>query len=252
MKTITKITCFAAIAALALPTSVCAQKPENYKVVKVQGEIHRVKTGNVLAIGEDVVSNENLTFKNNYSRAVVVNKEKGCMTLSANSDNGGPQFLPSPNNMSVRAALPSQPSEVLDFYAGNVAITGYDSLKIDGDKLLIGDDSYFTVNYDANGQTINDKVVLSNGKLVLPESLLQNKPEKVEICYNDEFGVSNKSEFTPVYIDNDVLKEEIDLIFNTMKGKREAKISASANFVNDYYGKTTSEAVESWINNNIK
>ena len=252
MKTITKFTCFAAIAALALPISVSAQKPENYKVVKVQGEIHRVKTGNVLAIGEDVVSNENLTFKNNYSRAVVVNKEKGCMTLSANSDNGGPQFLPSPNNMSVRAALPSQPSEVLDFYAGNVAITGYDSLKIDGDKLLIGDDSYFTVNYDANGQTINDKVVLSHVKLVLPESLLQNKPEKVEICYNDEFGVSNKSEFTPVYIDNDVLKEEIDLIFNTMKGKKEAKVSASANFVNDYYGKTTSEAVESWINNNIK
>ena len=75
MKTITKFTCFAAIAALALPISVSAQKPENYKVVKVQGEIHRVKTGNVLAIGEDVVSNENLTFKNNYSRAVVVNKE---------------------------------------------------------------------------------------------------------------------------------------------------------------------------------
>lgn len=252
MKTITKITCFAAIAAMAMPISANAQKPENYKVVKVQGEIHRVKTGNILAIGEDVVSNENLSFKNNYSRAVVVNKEKGCMTLSANSENGGPQFLPSPNTMSVRAALPSQPSEVLDFFVGNVAITGYDSLKIDDDKLLIGDDSFFTVNYETNGQTINDKLILSNGKLVLPESLLQNKPEKVEICYNDEFGVSNKSDFSPIYIDNNVLKGEIDLIFNTMKGKKDAKISASVNFVNDFYGKTTPEAVESWINNNIK
>ena len=108
------------------------------------------------------------------------------------------------------------------------------------------------MNYDANGQTISDKVALSNGKLVLPESLLQNKPEKVEICYNDEFGISNKSVFTPVYIDNDVLKEEINLIFNTMKGKKDNKVSASVNFVNDFYGKTTSEAVECWINNNIK
>lgn len=251
MRTITKITCFAAIA-MTMPFSVNAQKAENYKVVKVQGEIHRVKTGNVLAIGEDVVSDENLNFKNNYSRAVVVNKDKGCMILSANSDNGGPQFMPSSNNMSVRAALPTQPSEVLEYYYGNVAITGYDSLKIDDDKLLIGDDSYFTVNYDFNGQQVNDKVILSNGKLVLPESLIQNKPEKVEVCYNDEFGVSNKSEFTPIYIDNDVLKEEISLIFNTLKGKKDSKISASVNFVNDFYGKTTSEAVESWINNNIK
>ena len=251
MRTITKFSFFAALA-MAIPFSVNAQKAENYKVVKVQGEIHRVKTGNVLAIGEDVVSNENLNFKNNYSRAVVVNKEKGCMILSANSDNGGPQFMPSPNNMSVRAALPAQPSEVLEFFDGNVAITGYDSLKIDDDKLMIGDDSYFTVNYDVNGQKISDKIALNNGKLALPESLIQNKPEKVEVCYNDEFGVSNKSVFTPVYINNDILREEINVIFNTLKGKKDNKISASVNFVNDFYGKTTSESVESWIKNNIK
>jgi hypothetical protein len=251
MKTITKFTCFAALA-MALPFTVSAQKAEDYKVVKVQGEIHRVKTGNVLSIGEDVMSNENLNFKNNYSRAVVVNKDKGCMILSANSENGGPQFMPSPNTMSVRAALPAQPAEVLEFYYGNVAITGYDSLKIDDDKLLIGDDSYFTVNYDVNGEKVNENIILQNGKLVLPESLLKNKPEKVEVCYNDEFGVSNKSVFTPVYIDNDVLKEELSLIFNTLKVKKDGKLSASVNFVNDFYGKTTSEAVESWINNNMK
>ena len=174
------------------------------------------------------------------------------MILSANSENGGPQFMPSPNTMSVRAALPAQPAEVLEFYYGNVAITGYDSLKIDDDKLLIGDDSYFTVNYDVNGEKVNENIILQNGKLVLPESLLKNKPEKVEVCYNDEFGVSNKSVFTPVYIDNDVLKEELSLIFNTLKVKKDGKLSASVNFVNDFYGKTTSEAVESWINNNMK
>lgn len=251
MRTITKISCMAALA-MSLPFTVSAQKAENYKVVKVQGEIQRVKTGNVLSIGEDVVSNENLNFKSNYSRAVVVNKDKGCMILSANYDNGGPQFMPSPNNLSVRAALPAQPSEVLEFFDGNVAITGYDSLKIDDDKLMIGDDSYFTVNFEANGQKVNEKLTLRNGKLALPESVLKNKPEKVEVCYNDEFGVSNKSEFTPVYINDEVLKEELNVIFNTLKGKKDSKVSASVNFVNDFYGKTTPVSVESWINNNIK
>jgi hypothetical protein len=250
MKTFAKLTCVAALA-MAIPFSVNAQKAENYKVVKVQGEIQRVKTGNNLSIGEDVVSNENLNFKNNYSRAVVVNKDKGCMILSANADNGGPQFMPSPSNMSVRAALPTQPTEVLDFFDGNVAITGYDSLRIDDEKLLIGDDSYFTVNYNVNGNEVSEKLALKNGKLAFPACLLNDKPEKVDICYNDEFGVSNKTQFVPVYIDNAVLKEELSLIFDSLK-KKENKVSASLSFVNDFYGKTTSEAVEAWIKNNMK
>ena len=63
---------------LLLPFTSNAQTDLNYKVVKVQGEIQRIKTGNMLSIGEDVVSNENFDFKTNYSRAVVVNKEKYC------------------------------------------------------------------------------------------------------------------------------------------------------------------------------
>ena len=236
---------------MLLPFASNAQKNVNYKVVKVQGEIQRVKTGNLLSIGEDVVSNENFSFKTNYSRAVVVNKEKGCVILSARNDNEGSQFLPSPNNMSVRAALPTQPSEVIEYYYGDVFISGYDSLKIDDSKLLINDDSYFTVKYNADGKDYSEKLGYKNGKLALPLSLLENKPAKVTLCYNDEFGESNKTEFSPVYADKEVLKGELELIFSTMKGKRDAKVLSSATFVNDFYGKTTEEAVDAWIKNNM-
>ena len=185
---------------MLLPFASNAQKNVNYKVVKVQGEIQRVKTGNLLSIGEDVANNENFSFKTNYSRAVVVNKEKGCVILSARNDNEGSQFLPSPNNMSVRAALPTQPSEVVEYYYGDVFVSGFDSLKIDDSKLLINDDSYFTVKYSADGKDFTEKLGYKNGKLALPASLLENKPEKATLCYNDEFGESNKSElplFTP-------------------------------------------------------
>ncbi|MBR3567389.1 MAG: hypothetical protein IKN94_03860 [Salinivirgaceae bacterium] len=236
---------------MLLPFASNAQKNVNYKVVKVQGEIQRVKTGNLLSIGEDVANNENFSFKTNYSRAVVVNKEKGCVILSARNDNEGSQFLPSPNNMSVRAALPTQPSEVVEYYYGDVFVSGFDSLKIDDSKLLINDDSYFTVKYSADGKDFTEKLGYKNGKLALPASLLENKPEKATLCYNDEFGESNKSEFTPVYADKETLKGELELIFSTMKGKRNEKVLSSATFVNDFYGKTTEEAVDAWIKNNM-
>ena len=251
MNTFSKMSIVAA-SVFAFAFSANAQSSVTYKVVKVQGEIVRVKTGNNLSIGENVVSNENLNFKDNYSRAMVVNKEKGCMILSANSSNGGPQFMPAPNNMSVRSAVPAQPSEVLDFYYGFVAVTGCDSLKIDDEKLPINDESYFTVNYTAGGKEVNDKLVFKNGKLALPATLIQNKPEKVEICYNNEFGLRKKSEFKPIYVDDNVLKKELDLIFNAIPGGNDSRISASVVFVNDFYGKTTAETVESWINKNLK
>ena len=240
-----------AVSMMAFFFSANAQNVDTYKVIKVQGEILRVKTGSALSIGENVVSNENLNFKNNYSRAMVVNKEKGCMILSAKSDNGGPQFLPAPNNMSVRNSLPSQPSEVLDFYYGFVAVIGCDSLKIDDEKLQIGDESYFTVNYNVDGKEVTDKMDYKNGKLSLPANLIQNKPEKVEICYNNEYGLRKKSEFKPVYINEKTLKEEIGLIFNAMQGQKEAKVAASVMFVNDFYGKTSAETVGQWIEKNL-
>ena len=251
MNTFSKISVVAA-SVLAFAFTANAQSSVTYKVVKVQGEIVRVKTGNNLSIGENVVSNENLTFKDNYSRAMVVNKDKGCMVLSANSNNGGPQFLPAPNNMSVRSAALTQPSEVLDFYYGYVAVIGFDSLKIDDEKLQINDDSYFTVNYNVGDKEVNEKLVFKNGKLALPATLIQNKPEKVEICYNNEFGLKKKSEFKPIYVDDKVLKKELGLIFDAISGANDRRVSASVMFVNDFYGKTTTEAVESWVNKNLK
>ena len=236
---------------MLLPFTSNAQKDLNYKVVKVQGEIQRVKTGNLLSIGEDVVSSENFDFRTNYSRAVVVNKEKGCVILSAKNDNEGSQFLPSPNNMSVRAALPTQPSEVMEYFNGEIFISGFDSLKIDGSKLLINKDSYFTVSYTVDGNEVTDKLDYQDSKLILPANLIQNKPEKVVLIYNDEFGENGKTEFTPVYADDNILKGELDVIFSTMKGNRDEKVMASATFINDFYGKTTEGAVEAWIKKNM-
>ncbi|MBR5957690.1 MAG: hypothetical protein IKZ99_04950 [Salinivirgaceae bacterium] len=240
----------AAISLMLLPLASSAQKNVNYKVVKVQGEIQRVKTGNLLSVGEDVVSNENFSFRTDYSRAVVVNKESGCVVLSARNDNSGPQFLPTSNSMSVRASVPVMPSEVIEYYYGDIFVSGHDSLKIDTEKLEIGDNSYFVVSYNANGKKVSERMELKNGKLVLPQSLVSDKPAKVILTYNDEFGESNKTEFTPIYA-GDELKEEIKLIFSTIKGKRDAKITASSSFVNEFYGKTTEDAVDTWIKENL-
>ena len=152
--------------------------------------------------------------------------------------------------MSVRASVPTMPSEVIEYYYGDIFVSGHDSLKIDSEKLAIGDDSYFVISYSANGKKVSERMEYANGKLVLPQSLVNDKPAKVILTYNDEFGESNKTEFTPVYA-GDALKDEIKLIFSTIKGKRDAKVTASSSFVNDFYGKTTDDAVDTWIKENL-
>lgn len=243
-----------AIVALAaiMPLFGMAQKNESYKVVKVQGEIQRVKTGNLLTLGENVISNENFEFKTISSRAVVVNKEKGCLILSSKANNDGPQFLPSSNKMSVRAALPTTPSEVIDYYFDCVFVGGHDSLKVDSEALKLSNENYFSISYELNNSTYTEKMELKNGKLALPSGLYDKKPSKVTIYYNDEYGVNGQSTFTPVYADKDVLVQEIGVIFATLKGKRNEKISASTTFVNDFYGKTNEESIGAWIKNNTK
>lgn len=249
MKTINLSIKAIAMSLILLPLASIAQNL-NYKVVKVQGEIQRVKTGNLLSVGEEVVSNENFDFKTDYSRALVVNKDKGCVVLSARNENEGSQFLPSSSGMSVRAALPAQSSEVIEYYYGDIFVSGFDSLKIDNEKLQINDDSYFVISYNSGDKNYLERMEFKNGKLVLPASLLEDKPKKVTLTYNDEFGESNKTEFSPIYAEEG-LKEEIKLIFDTYKGNREDKVTASSSFVNDFYGKTTTEAIDAWIRNNL-
>ncbi len=239
-------------AAMLIPMLSNAQKTVNYKVVKVQGQIQRLKTGNMLSVGENVVSNENFDFKTSYSRAVVINKDRGCMILSAQAGSSGAQFLPSSSNMSVRAAQPAYPSDVLNYYYGDILITGFDSLKVNEKSLKLDDKNYFTATYSIDGKEQTEILILSNGKLVLPKTIVENHPEKVVISYNDEFGVNSKSEFTPVYADKEVLKGEVDMIFNTMKGKRAEKVKAVTNMVNNFYGKADEPAVDAWIKNNTK
>ena len=236
---------------MLLPLASVAQKSINYKVVKVQGEIQRVKTGNLLVVGDDILSSENFNFKTTYSRAVVVSKESGCVVLSARSDNSGPQFLPVSNSMSVRVALPAQPSEIIEYYYGDIFISGYDSLKIDTEKLRINDDGYFVVSYNSESKTYSERMEYANGKRVLPQSLLSDKPAKVTLTYNDEFGESNKTEFTPVFADVS-FKDEVISVFDTVKGSRDTKIAAVTSFVNEFYGKTTEDAIDAWVKNILK
>ena len=237
------------VSLMLIPLTTVAQK--NYKVVKVQGEIQRVKTGGLLEVGEDILDNENFEFKTSYSRAFVVNKETGCKVLSARNDNVGPQFLPMSNSMSVRVTLPAQPSEIIEYYFGDIFVSGYDSLKIDNEKLRINDDGYFVVSYNTGSKDYSERMEYANGKLVLPYCMILDKPAKVTLTYNDEFGESNKTEFTPVYADVS-FKDEISMVYDNVKGSRDAKIAAVTSFVNEFYGKTTEDAIDAWVKNILK
>lgn len=228
---------------------------DQYKVIKIQGEIQRVKTGNLLSTGEEFRSDENLNFRTDYSRAAVINPQKGrfILTARASGEGAGAQFLPPSSNMSVRATKMAKPDEVLDYYFGEVLILGNDQLAVDDNIIAQGANAYFELSFTTDGQRFEQKLNVKDGVIMLPYQLLtEHKPIIVELAYHDAMGATQKTEFTPIYPSSKDIATEISIIVNGTSGDNNDKVKEVASFLNDFYGKTTIETVDAWMKQNIK
>lgn len=222
---------------------------EKYRVIKIQGEIQRVKTGLLLSTGDDFLSDENLNFKTDYSRAAVINAQKGRFILTAGGDDASlTQFLPPSSNMSVRSSKLAQPTEILDYFFGDILILGENNLDVDESKLNLGEANYFEISFNAQDRAFTERLKVENGQLCFSGSLLQKyKPAIVEVAYHDEFGNTQKSEFSPVYPNEQELTSEINVIIANSKTERDAVVKDVTSFLNDFYGKISTEAVDVYM-----
>jgi hypothetical protein len=128
-------------------------KTEQYYVIKVQGEIQRLKTGNLLNTGDEIISNEALKFRTDYSRAAVISPGKGRFILASQGKSekeSRANFLPPMNNLSTRAVIASTTNDILEYFSGDVLFLGPDSIKYDNSKLELDKDNYFIVSFDSS------------------------------------------------------------------------------------------------------
>ena len=233
-------------------------KTEQYYVIKVQGEIQRLKTGNLLNTGDEIISNEALKFRTDYSRAAVISPGKGRFILASqgksDNENKG-NFLPPMNNLSTRAVIASTTNDILEYFSGDVLFLGPDSIKYDNSKLELDRDNYFIVSYDSSGVENKSIVNASAGLICVNKyALFKNQqPKTAKITFHSSLTNSQTAEFVPVFPDYKKLSGEVKLIIaNSTQKRRTEVVSDVTSYLNDFYGKISQNTVDNWLKQNLR
>jgi hypothetical protein len=234
------------------------EKTEQYFVIKVQGEIQRLKTGNLLNTGDEFNSNESLNFRTDYSRAAVISPGKGRFILSSpgkSDKDSRANFLPPMNNLSSRALIASTANDILDYFSGEVLFLGHDSIKYDNSKLMLDQENYFIVSFDSSGIENKSIIYASAGLICINKyTLFKNQqPKSAKITFHNSMTKDQTVEFVPVFPDYDKLLGEVKLIVsNSTKKQRNEVVNDVASYLNDFYGKISQNTVDNWLKQNLR
>ena len=233
-------------------------KTEQYFVIKVQGEIQRLKTGNLLNTGDEFNSNESLNFRTDYSRAAVISPRKGRFILSSPSKSNNDSranFLPPMNNLSSRAVIASTTNDILEYFSGEVIFLGYDSIKYDNSKLVLDQDNYFILSFDSSGVESKHTLNASSGLICINRDILfrNQQPKAAKITFHSSLKDDQTVEFVPVFPDYNKLSGEVKLIIaNSTQKQRKDVVNDVTSYLNDFYGKISQSTVDNWLKQNFR
>ena len=126
------------------------QAQTNYKVIKVNGTIRYVRTGNQMSLGDEFADNEDLTFGTPGSRAAVINPERGRFILTPQSahqlSGAKSNFLPAMGNISTRGGALNSLNDIQNQFTGPVAILYQASWYINPYQFPMDENSFFYLN----------------------------------------------------------------------------------------------------------
>lgn len=228
---------------------------EQYKVIKVDGQIIFVSNKQSMKSGDIFVSGTGLEFKTPQSRAAVISKIKGRFVLSP-SEKGQAKILPAANNISSRAGALINIIDLQNHFDGRYLVINKMELEIGEQTFPMNDDAFFYLAYYHNDEQIRKKLDHNGNKLILDKAeifKIDDRPievteKEMTLFYRNNGKSSKISTFTPVFPDSDELKTEIEIIMEEFDGKDNAtKIKEITAYLNEFYGKPQKENLSEWL-----
>lgn len=222
---------------------------DTYKVIKVNGKIIYVKSGSSMKMGDVFAPATTLRFATAESRAAIISKIKGRFILTQGKGGQRSNLLPAMNNISSRAGALLNIIDLQNHFQGKYVILGEMKLTIGKDAFPMDKDHFFYLRYDYEGETINKKLPVEDGKLVLErdeiykvdgEGIDGTKVKEMTLFYRDnEKKTSSKiNSFNPIFPDIKLLKEELNIIISEYSDKDgDKKKSEITSYINEFYGK---------------
>jgi hypothetical protein len=241
------------------------QAQDQFTVIKVNGNIVIQRTGTILNIGTDFSQNENLLFQSTDSRAAVINPVRGRYILTSETSSAFREsksvFLPASGKVSTRAIGGiHNVNDLKNYLEGYFVIFDQIKIRISPDVFPMNEKMYFYIRYTYKNEVINKKlsfkadtlIILKNELLTIDGQQIPNPDiTEMKLMYMEEgekFVSTPICSFIPVFPDFELLKEEVSIIIDKMKGKPYKEIFLEiSSYINDFYGKPDETNLRYWL-----
>jgi len=233
---------------IALFTNLFSQ---NYKVIKVDGNILYKKNDNPLKKGNSFGEGEEFLFKTSNSRAAVIRPGKGRFILKPDNSNlayAKANLAPAMSNMSSRAGALVNKVDLENYFKGKYVIIDKVKLKISKTEFPMDDKHFFYISYKYKGEDVNKKLTNIDDTLII---------DRKELLTVDKKPIPNPNitdmKINPVFPDVPALKEEVQMIIDSFSDKsKSVKVKEVTSYINDFYGKPDKENLEFWLKAQFK
>lgn len=236
---------------------------DQYRVIKVNGQIVYTKSGKDMHQGDVFASNASLKFKTSESRAAVISKLKGRKILTAKSSKGNKAtLLPAMNGLSTRSGGIVNLLDLKNHFNGSYLVIDEAKVKIGGKDFTQGKGNFFFLRYDYNGETINKKLSSSEDSLILnPDEIFKidgksidgSKINAVKLYYRNGSKSQYINQFAPQFVKGDDLKMEVQIIIEELKDKeKKEKTDEVTSYLIENYAKPGRDNLNWYLENNFK
>ena len=232
-----------------------------YRVIKVNGNIVYVSTGNPMTQGDLFPEDEDLSFQSPNSRAAVINPNLGRFILTPdNYDNlssAKSNFLPAMSNLSTRGGIINNITDLQNQFCDNIVLLCEASYYLNPYQFAMNEENFFFLKYQYQGEEINKKLGFEENRLILSRENILKVDEKpiektdrplVHFYYYRDGESEHISEFSLIIPDLEEIKTELQIILDESTtvsyNKTVNDISA---YLFEFYGKPDKQDVIDYL-----
>ncbi|MDX1350738.1 MAG: hypothetical protein R3279_10845 [Putridiphycobacter sp.] len=236
-------------------------KSSVFKVIKVNGRIIFVKTGEHLNTGDAYVDGTPLEFSTNRDRAAIVNKVRGRYILQPNPK-GKAIVLPATSNIEPRGvgSVLLNRLDLKNYFSDTCVFIGDVDIVVGQEAFPLDEARFFYVTYDYKGEKIAKKIRHVNQGLELSEQYLFEIDGKPIPTFNAEMTLyymkgdiaSKISSFYPLFLNQNDLKQEVAVLLEELKDlSTDKKLDEVGTYISEFYGKPQKENLNDWLFHNF-
>jgi hypothetical protein len=232
-----------------------------YRVIKVNGNIVYVRTGNPMTQGDLFPEDENLSFQSPNSRAAVINPNLGRFILTPdNYDNlssAKSNFLPAMSNLSTRGGIINNMADLQNQFCDNIVLLHEACYYLNPYQFPMNEENFFFLRYQYQGEEINKKLEFQENRLILSRENILKVDEKpiekidenlVSLYYYQDEEPEYISDFNLIMPDLEEIKAELQIILDESTpvsyNKTVNDISA---YLFEFYGKPDKQEVIDYL-----